>query len=91
MGTKIGDVLFLEMEVCYIIHDLFQPGEDRKAGIIRVFPIKQIEYGKRIGIAGSKIPVCHCHFVKVHYHGKVSFFVLFFHFSLRSIIRVGIL
>ena len=70
------------MEVVDIVYDLFQPGKNSKAGIIRIFPVKNIKYGKRVSISGSEIPVRHGHLVKVHHHGQVSDLVLFFHESL---------
>ena len=81
-APEILDVLRFKMDIFDIFDDLLQSGKNRKASLIRVFPVEHIKRDLLLGVFLQEITVCHGQLVEVHHHCDIACFILFFHFCL---------
>ena len=76
LPAQIINVLRAELHILDVLNDLFKTGEDCKAAAVRVATIEHVEHHTGIFAAVDEVAVCHCHFIKIHHHGQISFIKL---------------
>ncbi len=70
-SAEIRDILLLEREI-FVIHDqLFQPGTDGEAAVIRNLPEKHIKDDFRVAHPFTEIAVRHGHLVEICEHAQI--------------------
>ncbi len=75
-GRKIGNIVFVKVQVLDVFDNLFQTGKYGKTTLVGIFAVKHIKYHLGFFVLFGKVAVCHSHFVQIHHHGNISFIKL---------------